>query len=300
MQEKRLYLNIINNLQDGVYFVDTDRSIQFWNKAAEEITGYTAAEIIGKQCQDSHLNHIDEQGHPLCSLGCPLFSTIIDGQQRVANVFVRHKAGYRIPIAVNIFPVYGDDNETIIGAAEVFTKNSPKHYEDDLIEKLSGVAMHDALTGLPNRRYLESFLEYKLSDYARFDRSFAVLFSDIDNFRNFNNKYGHDAGDAVLCNVANSLNNSIRSTDLVGRWGGEESLGIYTLSKDSEAAIIGEKYRALVANTEIIHKGQSLSVSVSVGITVACKGDTIESIIKRADLLMYQSKQNGKNCVTVG
>ena len=298
MQEERLYLNIINNLRDGVYFVDNDRRILFWNKAAEEITGYAAREIVGKQCQSSHLNHVDEQGLPLCSVGCPLFSTIIDGKQRIANVFVRHKTGYRIPITVNIFPVY--ENESIVGAAEVFTKNSPKFYEDDLIEKLSGVAMHDALTGLPNRRYLESFLEYKLNDFIRFGRSFAVLFSDIDDFRNFNNEYGHDAGDAVLCNIANSLNNSVRSSDLVGRWGGEEYLGVYTLSKNSEAAIIGEKYRALVANTEIMHDGKSLSVSVSVGITVACKNDTVESIIKRADLLMYQSKQNGKNLVTVG
>ena len=298
MQGEQFYFNILNNLRDGVYFINTDRSIQFWNKAAEEITGYTATEIVGKQCHSSNLNHIDEQGLPLCSMGCPLFSTIIDGQQRIANVFVRHKAGYRIPITVNIFPVY--ENGVIVGAAEVFTKNSPKFYEDDLIEKLSGVAMHDALTGLPNRRYLENFLEYKLNDFTRFSRAFAVLFSDIDNFRNFNNEYGHDAGDAVLRNVASSLKNSIRSTDLVGRWGGEEALGIYTLSKDSEAAIIGEKFRALVANTEIMHDGQSLNVSVSVGITVACRGDTIGSILKRADLLMYQSKQNGKNRVTVG
>ena len=298
MQKERLYLGIINNLQDGVYFVDTDRNIRFWNKAAEEITGYTAEEIVGKQCLSSNLNHIDEQGRPLCNIGCPLFSTIIDGRQRIANVFVRHKAGYRIPITVNIFPVY--DDETIVGAAEVFTKNSPKVYEDDLIEKLSGIAMHDALTGLPNRRYLESFLEYKLNDYMRFGRPFAVLFSDIDDFRKFNNKYGHDAGDAVLCNIASSLKTSVRNADLVGRWGGEESLGIYTLSKETEAAIIGEKFRALVANTEIVHGGQSLSVSVSVGVTIGRKDDTVDSIIKRADLLMYQSKQNGKNCVTVG
>ena len=300
MQSERLYLDIINNLQDGVYFVTTDRSIQFWNKAAEKITGYTAEEIVGKQCHNSQLNHIDEQGRPLCSVGCPLFSTIIDGQQRMANIFVRHKAGYRMPITVNIFPVYDNDNETIIGAAEVFTKNSPKSYEDDLIEKLTGIAMHDTLTGLPNRKYLESFLEYKLSDHARFDRSFAVLFADIDNFRNFNNQYGHETGDAVLCNVANSLKASIRSTDLVGRWGGEEYIGIYTLSNDSEANIIGEKFRTLVANTEVMHNGQPLAVSVSVGITVAHKDDTIESIVSRADRLMYQSKQNGKNRVTAG
>ena len=67
MQKELLYLGIINNLQDGVYFVNTDRSIQFWNKAAEEITGYTAEEIVGKQCQNSNLSHIDDQGRPLCN-----------------------------------------------------------------------------------------------------------------------------------------------------------------------------------------------------------------------------------------
>jgi len=285
-------------LHDGVYFVDADRTIQFWNKAAEEITGYTASETIGKQCQNSNLSHIDEKGEPLCTVGCPLFSTIVDGQQRIANVFVRHKDGYRVPITVNIFPIY--DGGITVGAVEVFTKISSKVYEDDLIERLSGIAMHDALTGLPNRSYLESFLEYKLNDYRRFDRPFAVLFSDIDDFRKFNNEHGHDAGDAVLRNVSRSLKNSARSSDLVGRWGGEESVGIYTLSKESDAAIIAEKFRALVENTVITHNGKSLSISASVGITMARKDDTIESIIKRADLLMYQSKQNGKNRVTVG
>ena len=296
MYKEQLYLGIIDNLHDGIYFVDSDRKIQFWNKAAEKITGYTSGEIVGKQCQNSKLNHIDEEGRPLCVVGCPLFATLVDGEQRRARVFVRHKDGHRIPIMVNIMPIReGDD---IIGAVEVFTQNSPKVYDDNLIEKLSRIAMHDKLTSLPNRRYLESFLDYKLSEYTRFGRSFAVLFADIDNFGKFNNEYGHDVGDAVLCNIAESMKNAIRSTDLVGRWGGEEYVGIYTISKDTEAAIIGEKLRQLVANTEVMHEGKALNVSISVGVTTVRNGDTAQSIIERADSLMYESKRNGKNRVT--
>lgn len=296
MQMEQLYLSIINNLHDGVYYVDKNRTILFWNKAAEEITGYRSDEIVGKQCQDSQLNHIDDEGRPLCILGCPLFATIIDGKQRMDNVFVRHKKGHRIPIQVNVVPVHEDGE--IIGAIEVFTQNSPKVYEDDLVEQLSGIAMHDPLTGLPNRRYLESFLEYKLQEYDRFQRQFAVMFSDIDNFSDFNNEYGHEAGDAVLVNVATSLKKSVRSTDLVGRWGGEEFLGVYAISKEYDAPILAEKFRKLVANTEVMHAGRALCISVSAGITVVRPGDTSQSIIDRADGLMYESKRNGKNRVT--
>lgn len=293
---EELYLTIINNLCDGVYFVDTDRRILFWNTAAEDITGYSADEIVGKQCQETQLNHIDTEGLPLCTVGCPLFATVIDGKQRKDNVYVRHKKGYRIPILVNIFPMY--QNGELIGAIEVFTQKAPVVYEDDLVAHLSGIAMHDALTGLPNRRYLESFLEYKLTEFKRFGKPFAVLFADIDHFSEFNNQYGHDTGDHVLQNIAASLQKSIRKNDLLGRWGGEEIVGIYSVNKSYEIPIIAEKFRQLVANTDVNSQGELLNVSVSVGITEVRMGDAAESIIERADQLMYRSKNNGRNRVS--
>ena len=293
---EELYLSIINNLRDGIYFVDQNREIRFWNHAAEQITGYSAEEIVGKRCQHSGLNHIDEAGTPLCAVGCPLFATLGDGQQRQDRVFVRHKEGYRIPIHVNIFPIRKDGE--ITGAVEVFTQDSPTVYEDDLVEKLSNVAMHDALTRLPNRRYLESFLQYKMEEYRRFGRLFAVLFADIDNFGRFNNEYGHDAGDAVLKNIAASIRRSVRRNDLVGRWGGEEYVGIYSVADASDLAIIGEKFRKLVQCTEVSCAAGVLNVSVSVGITMVCQEDTIDTVVERADAAMYQSKKAGKNRVT--
>lgn len=297
MTKEQLYLHIINNLQDGVYFVDKNRKIAFWNKAAERITGYSADEIVGKSCPESGLNHIDEEGRYLCVVGCPLFATNIDGKQRKERVFVRHKNGHRIPLLVNIFPIKADGD--IIGSVEIFSQNSPTVYEDDLIEELTGKAMHDTLTKLPNRAYLESFLSYKLDEYHKFGRKFAVLFCDIDNFRNFNNTYGHDVGDLVLINIAKTVSRTIRKSDLFGRWGGEEMIGIYAINKEYESPVIGEKLRYLIENTQITtDDGTSLSVTVSVGITIVRDEDDINSIIKRADERMYKSKKNGKNMVT--
>lgn len=297
MDLQEIYIAIISNMQDGAYFVDKDRRILFWNAAAERITGYRADEIIGKSCPESNLNHIDEDGRPLCQVGCPLFATNIDGKQRQERVFVRHKDGHRVPIRVNIFPIRKDDR--ILGSIELFTPDSPTRYADDLISHLSGMAMHDDLTGLPNRRYLESFLSYKLDQLKHFGQNMAVVFADIDNFSQFNNTYGHDAGDLILTNIARSIKANIRKDDLIGRWGGEEFVGVYTIKNEYEATIVAETLRNAVMSTEINFHDKPLNVTVSVGATTATIEDSIDSVVERADLLMYESKNNGKNRVTV-
>jgi len=296
MKPESLYLTIINNLCDGVYFVDTERRITFWNKAAEDITGYKKEEIVGHFCQDNLLNHIDRDGQPLCIVGCPLYTTIIDGIQRQAKVYLRHKDGHRVPVLVNIFPFV--ENDKIIGAIEIFTPSSPIVYEDTLIENLSYLAMHDQLTGAANRRKMESYIQYRLHEMKRFQSKFCIIFWDLDDFSNFNNTYGHEAGDEVLKSVTKSISRSARKNDLIGRWGGEEFIGVYEIQNDYEATLIAEKIRVLVAGSGILYKGENLSVTASFGVTVAREDDTIETVVERADVLMYQSKKNNKNCVT--
>ena len=291
-----IYAAIVANMQDGAYFVDKNRRILFWNAAAERITGYSADEIIGKDCPSSNLNHIDEEGHPLCQVGCPLFATNIDGKRRQERVFVRHKDGHRIPIRVNIFPIYNGDE--IVGSIELFTQDSPTKYDDVLITKLSGMAMHDGLTRLPNRNYLRSFLNYKLSQFKYFGQMFAVVFADIDNFSDFNNNYGHEAGDAVLKNIAETFRRDVKKDDLIGRWGGEEFLGIFMISNEYEATILAEKLRAVIEQTEVIYNEETLHVTLSLGVTVVKMDDSADSIVDRADHLMYESKSKGKNRVT--
>lgn len=296
MTPEKLYLEIIDNIYVGVYFVDQERRITFWNKAAEEITGYKKEDIVGQCCQCNLLNHIDREGRPLCNLGCPLYATIIDGHQRKDEVFLRHKKGHRIPILVNIFPILEED--IIIGAIEIFTPKSPMVYDDDLVEKLSSLAMCDQLTGLANRRKIESYLEYRFLEMQRFQSKFCVVFWDIDNFSKINNAYGHGTGDNALQSITKSIMHTMRKNDILGRWGGEEFIGVFEIKNDYEAMAIAEKIRVLISKTEILHEDVNLSVTASLGVAVARADDTIDSVIKRADSLMYQSKEKGKNCVT--
>ena len=296
MKTEALYLEIINNLCDGVYFVDDKRRITFWNKAAEDITGYASEEITGQSCQSNLLNHIDKDGRQLCLFGCPLYASLIDGRPRRAEVFLRHKEGHRIPVTVSIFPFIEDDQT--VGAIEIFTPNSPTVYEDDLIERLSSLVMLDQLTGVANRRKVESFLEYRFHEMRRFQEKFCAIFLDIDNFGQFNNTYGHETGDEVLKSVAKSVMRSMRKDDMFGRWGGEEFIAVSQINNDYEATLIAEKLRMLIENTLIPYQGRSLSVTASLGATVARAGDTLETLVKRADELMYQSKQKGKNRVS--
>ena len=298
MEKEKLYLEIINVLKDGVYFVDQERRITFWNKAAEEITGYSSDEIVGIKCQDTNLNHIDQDGVNLCEVGCPLYATIIDGVQRTGDVFVRHKNGQRIPIKVNMFPV--EEDGQIVGGVEVFLQSSPVVYDDDIFEDLSNAASTDKLTGLPNRRSLETFLEFKLSEARRFGRRFCVVFLDLDNFGSFNKSYGHDVGDAVLKAVSASVMHTIRTVDMFGRWGGEEFLGVFEVTQDHEATLISEKIRVLISKSEVDtdDKGSKAAISASIGATVVRDNDTLVTIVKRADELMQSSKKKGKNRVS--
>lgn len=298
MEMEELYLTMINNLPEGIYFVDNERKILFWNKAAEHITGYSSDEIVGKYCQDTKLNHMDQKGISLCVMSCPLFATLADGVQRWDHIFVQHKEGYRVPISIHSLPIKKE--EAIVGAMEIFMQNSPSIYENDLVEHLADMAMHDPLTHLPNRRYLESFLKYKISESVRFGYLFAVLMGDIDNFRHFNNNYGHEAGDKVLVNIASAIKKNMRSDDLIGRWGGEEFVGVYTIRNPKDGVVIGEKFRQMVFRTALSYSGTTLNVSMSIGVTVIRRNDTLETVLNRVDRLMYQSKKKGKNCVTAG
>src|SRR5512138_899186 len=96
--EKNFYKDIIDNLYDGVYFVDRDRRITFWNKGAERITGYSSDRVIGRCCRDNILAHVAEEGTKLCSDLCPLQHAMADGNARESEAFLHHADGHRVPV----------------------------------------------------------------------------------------------------------------------------------------------------------------------------------------------------------
>ncbi|MDD2542618.1 MAG: PAS domain-containing protein, partial [Desulfuromonadaceae bacterium] len=98
--QQEFYKELLDSLADGVYFVDRDRRITYWNKTAERLSGFSAQEVIGTDCAENILRHIDELGNELCLKGCPLTATLEDGKMRDADMFMHHKYGHRVPVAI--------------------------------------------------------------------------------------------------------------------------------------------------------------------------------------------------------
>lgn len=291
------YKKLLDNLYDGVYLVDCGRKITYWNKGAERITGYTAAEVLGKSCSDNILVHVDLQGNSLCSAGCPVAATILDGSERTAEVFFQHKDGHRVPVNVRVAPLRNDRNE-VVGGVEVFAVSFPTASAVERLAELEKLAFLDELTGLANRRYAEISLNARLEELERYGWQFGVLFIDIDHFKRINDEFGHDVGDEVLKTVAKTLKNSVRPFDVVSRWGGEEYLAIIVHVKPDDLVAAANRCRFLVQQTSI-PAAPSLHVTVSLGATISRSGDTVATLLKRVDRLMYQSKEAGRNRVTV-
>jgi diguanylate cyclase (GGDEF)-like protein/PAS domain S-box-containing protein len=298
MSTESIYKYILNGIKDGVYFVDKDRKLTFWNKAAEEITGFKADEILGRHCYDNILNHVDSQGNELCHNGCPLHKSLEDGKIRDNLVYLHHKDGQRVPVTIHIMPLV--ENGEIIGAVETFTDDSSTASYMENLDELKMIAYQDQLTSLPNRRYLDNSLENALTTYHELDMPFAMAMFDIDKFKDFNDNYGHDVGDEVLVMVSKIFKALTRNDDVIGRWGGEEFIGIFVNVNQEELDKILNRIRILVEKSSLRYKTQDLHVTISIGGTIIKSGDTLESLQKRADDLMYQSKKNGRNQVTIG
>lgn len=291
------YSDLLDRMPDAVYFVDITRKITYWNRAAERVSGYLESEVVGKSCADNILVHVDERGACLCLAQCPLTATMADGISREAEIYLHHKDGHRVPVFVRVSPLK-DVQGNIIGAAELFTDNSSKEAMLLRIKELEELAMIDTLTRLANRRYIESELEVRIQERKRYNLPFGLLFMDIDHFKRFNDDYGHDVGDRALMTVANTLRSLARPYDLIGRWGGEEFIAIIRNVDMLLLTSIGERLRSLVGKTYINVDGKNIGITLSVGAAIANDEDTPVSILKRADMLMYLSKENGRNCLT--
>ncbi|MCH4889090.1 diguanylate cyclase [Acidaminobacter sp. JC074] len=297
VMSKDFYKNILENIKDGVYFVDKERKITFWNKGAEAITGFKANEVTGCHCYNNILNHMDKDGIYLCKNGCPLHKTLEDGQERETVVYLDHKEGQRIKTHVHVVPIYED--EEIIGAVETFSTDEDKTQLIQHLDELKELAYYDQLTGLPNRRYLDNRLDHLIEENRVNKISFGVAIMDVDFFKKFNDNYGHDVGDEVLVMLAKVFKGALRGHDFIGRWGGEEFVAVIKDVNDENFYTALERIRLLVERSSLRQYDPPLKVTISIGATLA-GDDDIDSIFKRADKLLYTSKENGRNRVTIG
>ena len=180
--------------------------------------------------------------------------------------------------------------------SEYYRFRSHKELSDINAEK-QHQANTDALTGLPNRRFIESCYIKLLQEQKDNKMPLAIVMLDIDHFKNVNDTYGHDIGDQVLCFMANQLTSNLRKSDIAVRVGGEEFLLLIPQSKLEDSVKIANKVRKLIEKNTFNHDNININITASFGLCMCEKITDLNSAIKMADQQLYKAKESGRNCV---
>ena len=284
---------IVENMLDGVISIDAKGTIQTFNRAAEEIFGYSRDEMLGKNVNQLMASpHRENHDTYLSNY---LDAGIGDVTRRIRELEALHKDGTVFPIELGLVDISNADEINFVGIVRDITLRKQRENE------IHQLAFYDSLTQLPNRRLLQDRLKLVVAKCTRNKHHAALLFLDLDNFKSLNDSAGHSIGDKLLCSVAQRLVTSIRQGDSVSRLGGDEFVVVLEdLSTDKQKAANQAK---AAAEKIIYHLTQSFDLdgflyiaSASIGISLFnSPHSSIEDLLKQADMAMYKAKASGRS-----
>jgi len=298
MQDPEIFRTVLESLPIGVYMVDRDLKVIFWNRGAERISGYLAQDVIGRHCREKLLVGLDENGPASGGEASQLTDSLRDGQPKEADVFLRHRAGHRIPVRVCAVPLRNSQDK-IVGAAEIFEENRFAAAGDRRTSEAETTGTVDPSTGLPDNETTALKLQQALVDLVESQVPFCVLCVQMDGLRTFQSSHGKEAVDAALRVVAHTLRNALRPSDVVGCWPEGQFLAIVKNCRKTALKIVGERLRKMVNFSGVEWWGDELSVTVSMGGDAAEHDDTSESLVARAQLALSRSLAAGGDRVMV-
>lgn len=289
--DRQKFFAIFDHVRDyAIYTISTDGIVEEWNQSVQRYAGWLAADLQGHS-----MNLFFPQDDP----DRPRLDLLLAEAQRVGSV---ETEGWRLKRdgsrlwANSVITALPDESGTVRGFVVVSRDiTDRKRLEDDL----KALAASDPLTGAYNRRQGDELIRLELGRRARDGRPFAVLMLDIDDFKAVNDQFGHPAGDAVLCALVKTCRSTLRSIDMVVRWGGEEFLLLLPDTGAKAATYAAERVRAALAATAIALPGPgSIHFTVSIGIALPTS-NILSELIGQADAALYAAKRAGRNRVTL-
>jgi diguanylate cyclase (GGDEF)-like protein/PAS domain S-box-containing protein len=288
------YLYLLESLYDGFYVVDADLKFVLWSNGAEKLLGRMSYDMLEQTWTEDLLRYSDALGERLPESEVPMKRARASAAPLTMNTQMQAADGRWIDVELQSVPLV-DSEGKLHGVAEIFrdlSRNSmrPREYRD-----LKLAASRDPLTSLANRGELETQLALMLHDQeAPESEPFCVMFADIDYFKAINDTFGHAVGDQVLVDFANCVRHEVYSGDVVARYGGEEFVIVCPGTALEQGFKRAERLRMAIM-TGNIGGNPDLRVTTSFGITQVEPGDTVESLLKRADRALYNAKKTGRN-----
>ncbi|NOX75064.1 MAG: diguanylate cyclase [Gammaproteobacteria bacterium] len=300
---------IVDRAHVGIFVINRDRELVLWNQFMEIHSEQKADTVVGKNLFEAFpelpKKWLDRKIESVYILKNFSFTS---WEQRPYLFKFRHNRPVTGGVDCmrqdcTLMPVKDDNGEVQYVCFTLFDTTDTSIYQlqlQELTEKLREMSNRDGLTQLFNRRYIEENLDMEFQRAKRYKHPLSVILSDIDFFKKVNDTHGHLAGDEVLRIVSQRLQNGLRNVDVLGRYGGEEFMVVLPDTSLEGARVLAERLRQAVEETPIEAEGASLNVTVSLGITELREATAgYQQLIAEADTGLYQSKENGRNCVTI-
>lgn len=289
---------ILNSVQDGVCVVTRAGRICHWNKAAESITGFKAAELLDKEGAYELMGRGGELGSMLFRDQSPMEEAVKEGRVHTSTLYIRHKNGYRLPVIFQVVPLECHE-DAAPAVVEIFR---PVLFEGSSRQRqaeLEGLGLLDPATRLPNRSYLESQLHVSFGMLERTQLPFGVLMMHVDHIQDIHDTYGIEVRDKVLGTVSETLLKAVRPADVLGIWDESTFIGVFQLFTIEDLERVGRRCAMLAAQSRVNIGKCTQAITLSVGGTMPAAGDDVVSLVRRADALVRRSRYNGGNCTNV-
>lgn len=281
---RKLASLVFENTSEGIMITDPTGSIIHINRAFTRTTGYQLEEVLGKSAKLLHSGCQDNAFY------AEMWKALLEIGEWEGELWNRCKNGDIYPEWLHINSVH-DANGKVINYVGVFSDIGPNK---EIQRKLQQLAFYDPLTSLPNRRLFNDRLEQTIAQANRQNEVFALLFIDLNRFKNINDAFGHNTGDNLLKHVAGAISRAVRECDTVARLGGDEFVVILADSREGRSAVAVAEKISNALNEQIIFDGHEFLASASIGIAFYPEdGASAEELIKGADVAMFHAKRDG-------
>jgi PAS domain S-box-containing protein len=265
----------LEQLPVGVYIVDRERRIRFWNRGAEHILGHRAHEIVGRMCTDHTVEACDGDGHAMEGDSCPVAITLRDGQARQVTANFLHKEGHRVPVTMRCQAIVRH-SDAIAGAIVLFEEMAGSRHA---FAEPACFGFLDPVTGIPAHRLTRAVLADSMSAMEEARRGFGLLRIRVLGLDEFRSKHGAHSALPFLRAAAHTLRHNLDPTAFLGRWGEDEFLAVLPYFNPVATAEAAATAWTMVASSEVRWWGDRFPVQAVVMHTVARPGDKLEKLL---------------------
>jgi diguanylate cyclase (GGDEF)-like protein/PAS domain S-box-containing protein len=297
-ESPEIFRVVLESLQTGVYFVDREQKILFWNEGAEKITGYLRQDVVGCFCREN-IVAAENAGKNVLSDAAESVSMVLrDGKPAISEVSLRHKSGHRVFVRLRAVAIR-NSHGTIIGAAESFDESLSASDWDRRQRRLADFGCLDEASGVLSKGVTLAHLRENLATFAEHRVPFSILCIEVDQMDHMRATYGLPVVGSILHVVGQTLENSLRPTDFLGRIAENRFLAVLTECGLADVEKTAKRVKKMVSSSEIKWWGDEWSVTASFGGATVQAGDTTDSLLERAEKSLAESVASGGNRVHV-